>query len=197
MTPLILEATRPSPNLKGRGRMDWQTNAERVKAEVNKCRCGDVLGAFAIGWWLRWLIRFPSWVKWEIQSCCRVFMEASRLLRSSSSRLFLLSASRAQSRTLRGKLPRLSISSPSVSLSISNTHTHPFLLHHSRCRVYITFIQPAGGKDEEKNTQQWVFYQDECIYSTKQEKDCGEAFTTGVCSFLTLKDHTKSQKYPT
>lgn len=117
-------------------------------------------------------ICFPSWVKREIQSCCRVFMEASRLLRSSSSRLFFPSAFRAQSRTLRGKLPRLSISSPSVSLSISNTHTHthPFLLHHSCCRVYITFIQPAGGKDEEKNTQQWVFSQDECIYSTKQEK---------------------------
>lgn len=109
---------------------------------------------------------FPSWLRWEIQSCRRVITEASLAA-------FLLSSSLLHFQS-QEQDPLRQTPSPqhqqSICLPLFLTYTH---MHTHSHRVYISFIQPAGGRGEEKNTQQRVFSHDddESIYSTKEEKD--------------------------
>lgn len=143
----------------GDGGEDWQTevrDGERgQEAKVNKRR------------WPRRCSRTP------VDNMAFPFTSGARCHNGSvtSAAFFLpsffFSSSRALSGTLRDKRPFLHVGSPSVSLPLSlsflmHTHTHtlpcaPFpSLQHSHT-VWFTYIKPAGGKDQEKNTHLWVF----------------------------------------
>lgn len=170
----------------GRGRGgNWQTKVygERgEKAKVNKCRWSRCSYSTLVA---KATIHVTSRVRWGIQFKAAIMLWWKHHVWWVSPPVFsspsLPEPKAAPFET--NSLSSFDISGPSVSLSFSHAHTlslpcAPSGYNTQSHRVYITFTQPAGGRDEENDTQEWVSLVWWIFIEQKKKKaDCWDRFT--------------------